>query len=183
MKIEGHWLSACERCVSPHYDERPQGESISLLVIHNISLPPGEFGGRAVCDLFQGKLDSKAHPYFEALEGLRVSAHLLIQRDGQVIQFVPFHQRAWHAGASCYQGRENCNDFAVGIELEGVDDVPYTDEQYQVLADISIQLFKEYPAMSKARVAGHCDIAPRRKTDPGAAFDWQRYYDLIESLA
>lgn len=157
---------------SPNCDERPPGETVTLLVIHNISLPPGEFGGDAILQLFANTLDLGAHPYYASLAGLRVSAHFLIRRSGELLQFVPCGKRAWHAGASSWCGRDRCNDFSIGVELEGADDVPYTEPQYRVLAELTRALQSAYPI---AAVAGHCDIAAGRKTDPGASFDWQRY--------
>jgi AmpD protein len=156
---------------SPHCDERPEGEKVSLLVIHNISLPPGEFGGSWIDDLFMGTLDPQAHPYFAEIEGLKVSAHFLIRRDGSLIQYVPCDKRAWHAGASNWKGRERCNDFSIGVELEGADDVPFAEPQYETLAKLKLDLEKRY---GKLDIAGHSDIAPGRKTDPGPWFDWSR---------
>ncbi|MBF0255852.1 MAG: 1,6-anhydro-N-acetylmuramyl-L-alanine amidase AmpD [Gammaproteobacteria bacterium] len=160
---------------SPNWDERPPGTEISLLVIHNISLPPGEFGGPWIDRLFSNCLDPAAHPYFAGIAGLRVSAHLLIRRDGQLLQYVPFAKRAWHAGQSQFQGRSGCNDFSIGIELEGVDDLAYSDAQYHSLVAITRELQRQYPAITAERICGHSDIAPERKTDPGPAFDWPRY--------
>jgi len=157
---------------SPHCDERPAGARVSLLVIHNIALPPGEYGGDAIDDLFMGRLDPDAHPYFKDLEGLRVSAHYLIRRDGTLIQYVDPDKRAWHAGVSSWKGRERCNDFSIGVELEGSDDVPFTEHQYERLAELTQALFARYGALD---LAGHSDIAPGRKTDPGPWFDWGRY--------
>jgi len=145
------------------------------LVIHNISLPPREFGASFIEELFLAKLNPDAHPYFAQIAHLRVSAHVLIRRDGGIMQFVPFHQRAWHAGASHHDGRDQCNDFSIGIELEGADDIPYTDVQYHALQVITQQLLETYPQITKERIVGHEDIAPGRKTDPGPAFDWTRY--------
>jgi len=156
---------------SPNCDERPAGARIELLVIHNISLPPGEFGGAAIIQLFTNTLDHGAHPYYAGLRGLRVSAHFLIRRRGQIVQFVPCDRRAWHAGESCWQGRERCNDFSVGVELEGADDRPFTESQYRALAALGWALTAAYPIRA---AAGHSDIAPRRKTDPGPHFDWVR---------
>jgi AmpD protein len=161
---------------SPHCDARPDEARISLLVIHNISLPPGEFGGRWIDDLFMGRLDAKAHPYFEEIAAMRVSSHFLIRRDGELVQYVPTELRAWHAGASQWKGRERCNDFSIGIELEGRDDLPFEDAQYEVLADITRVLQARYGALD---LAGHSDVAPGRKTDPGPAFDWERYRALL----
>ncbi len=157
---------------SPHFDQRPAGIPIDLLVMHNISLPPGEFGGGYVQQFFAGTLDLNAHAWFENLKGVRVSAHFLIERDGHVTQFVSCHDRAWHAGVSTFDGRTQCNDFSIGIELEGTDDIPYTEPQYAALMLLTEALRKAFPLKA---VRGHCHIAPERKTDPGAAFDWQRY--------
>ena len=160
---------------SPNCDERPPGCDLELVVVHNISLPPGEYGGPWIERLFTNALAGTEHPYFEDIRGLRVSAHLLIRRDGEVTQYVPFSARAWHAGASCFAGREQCNDYSIGVELEGTDELPYTDAQYNVLAAIAGTLMQAYPAIAPERIAGHCDIAPGRKTDPGPAFDWPRF--------
>lgn len=157
---------------SPHCDARPPEMVIDMIVIHNISLPPGEFGTHAVQAFFCGKLDTSAHPYFKSIATLRVSAHLFIKRTGEVVQFVPFSQRAWHAGESFFQGKTRCNDFSIGIELEGSDNVPYTLKQYEELVKIIALLMKTYPAIKQDRIVGHVDIAPGRKTDPGPAFDW-----------
>ncbi|MES9856812.1 MAG: 1,6-anhydro-N-acetylmuramyl-L-alanine amidase AmpD [Sedimenticola sp.] len=172
-------LPSARQCLSPNRDERPSGCDVDLLVIHNISLPPNEFGGPWINDLFLNRLDPSAHPYFEAIHPLPVSAHLLIRRDGELIQYVPLHQRAWHAGTSCFGHRERCNDFAIGIELEGADEIPYSDEQYQVLAEVTRQVITIYPAITPQRITGHSDIAPGRKTDPGPAFNWERFYQLL----
>lgn len=174
-RIEDGWLHSALRCPSPNTNERPPGCEIDLLVIHNISLPPGEFGGGHVERLFCKTLDCSAHPWFERLRGLEVSAHMLISRDGSLTQFAPFHVRAWHAGASVFEGRANCNDFSIGIELEGTDDIPYTDAQYAALVSVTRALMREFRGISLARIVGHSDVAPGRKTDPGAAFDWSRY--------
>ncbi len=158
---------------SPHYDERPPGMPVDMVVIHNISLPPGEFGSDSIERFFCGKLDKTAHPYFEEIADMRVSSHLFIKRSGDIIQFVPFHQRAWHAGESFFDGRTRCNDFSIGIELEGTDDLPYEDVQYQQLAGVISTLLREYPRIARDRIVGHADIAPVRKTDPGPAFNWE----------
>lgn len=166
------WLpGVCRRVASPNCDARPVGETISLIVLHAISLPPGQFGGDAVEHLFTNRLDCSLHPYFAQLDGLRVSAHFLIRRDGQLMQFVSCRQRAWHAGFSSWQGRTRCNDFSLGIELEGSDDTPFDDAQYQVLLELLGRLCRHYPV---AAIAGHSDVSPGRKTDPGPFFDWQR---------
>jgi AmpD protein len=168
-------LDRARHVASPNCDQRPQGEQPSLLVIHGISLPPGEYGGPWIDALFTNTLDPSAHPYFADIHQLRVSSHLLIRRDGEVVQYVPFHKRAWHAGLSSYRGRERCNDFSIGIELEGTDDEPYEAVQYQVLAQCASALLRAYPAMSSEHITGHSDIAPGRKTDPGPYFDWQHF--------
>lgn len=165
------WIEGAARIPSPNCDERPEGEGITLVVIHNISLPPGEFGGDGVIELFTNRLDPAGHPYYATIKDLRVSAHFFIRRDGELMQFVPCGKRAWHAGVSSWKGREHCNDFSIGIELEGSDDQPYTDAQYQVLNDLVSMLCAAYPIEA---LAGHSDIAPGRKTDPGSCFDWGR---------
>jgi len=166
---------------SSNFDARPDGRAISLIVVHNISLPPGEFGGPYISQLFTNQLDSEAHPYFAEIHQLNVSSHLLIRRDGEIVQYVPFHCRAWHAGASEYCGEECCNDFSIGIELEGTDELPYEPVQYSTLAELIIQLRQCYPDIAKDAITGHCDIAPGRKTDPGPAFDWNKLYQLINN--
>ncbi len=167
---------------SPNFDARPPGSVIDLLLVHGISLPPGEFGTGAVEALFTNELDFSAHPYYEEIRGLTVSSHLLIDREGGLTQFVSFNDRAWHAGESFFRGRARCNDFAIGIELEGTDMDPYTEVQYAALAAVAAALVSAYPGISPRTIAGHSDVAPGRKTDPGPAFDWQRLYDgLIDS--
>ena len=173
------WLPQARRRLSPNWDERPPGIPVDLLVIHGVSLPPGDFGGPWIDALFQNRLDPEAHPYFRPIAGLRVSSHLLIHRDGELIQYVDLHKRAWHAGASSFRGRERCNDYAIGIELEGADEVPYTTAQYQVLAETSRDLLARFPAITPERIVGHSAIAPGRKTDPGPAFDWGRFRRLL----
>lgn len=165
--------------LSPFRDERPPGVVPELIVVHGISLPPGEFGGPWIDRLFSGNLDPAAHPYFAGLAGLKVSAHALVRRDGSVTQYVPLGARAWHAGASSYAGRSACNDFSIGIELEGTDELPYADAQYAVLAGLVRAACRAYPTLSPARVVGHSDVAPGRKSDPGAAFDWPRLRGLL----
>lgn len=179
-QITDGWLSAATRCPSPNFDARPAGMAVDLLVVHGISLPPGEFGGDAIEALFCNRLDPEAHPYFAAVAGLRVSAHLLIRRDGALQQFVRFEDRAWHAGESAFRGRTRCNDFAVGIELEGTDDCPYEAIQYRRLAATARLLMARFPGISTDRIVGHSDIAPQRKTDPGPAFDWPRFRSLLD---
>ena len=176
---DGGWWLAAERLDSPNFGERPPAAEVSLVVVHNISLPPGEFGGPWIDALFANTLDPTAHPYFQTIAGLRVSTHLLIRRDGELVQYVPFHRRAWHAGESVYAGRSRCNDFSIGIELEGADHMPYDDRQYPLLATVIRALWETYPAITPDRLAGHADIAPGRKTDPGPAFDWTRLRRLI----
>lgn len=174
--IEKGLLTDCRQILSPHFDERPDLQDISLLVIHYISLPPEQFGGRYVDDFFQGKLDPKIHPYFEEIHQMRVSAHCLIERDGRITQYVNFNDRAWHAGVSNFQGREKCNDFAIGIELEGSNEQPFTNEQYLALQELTNLIMESYPKITKDRIVGHCDISPGRKIDPGQYFDWERYF-------
>jgi len=159
---------------SPNFDERPDGCEISLIVIHGISLPPGVYGGPEIDRFFTNTLDPDAHPYFKEIADQQVSSHLLMRRDGEVVQYVPFSKRAWHAGESCFDGRAACNDFSIGIELEGQDEEPYTPAQYERLAAVIRTLTESFPELSTRRLAGHCDIAPLRKTDPGPAFDWSR---------
>lgn len=173
MKVDAHgWLSGVARVPSPNHDARPASTPITLLVIHNISLPPDEFGGPAICEFFTNTLDCTTHPYYERLKGVEVSSHFLVRRDGRIIQFVPCHRRAWHAGMSEWQGRTRCNDFSIGIELEGSDFVPFESPQYSALAKLTRLLKRNYPIRD---IAGHSDIAPARKTDPGPFFEWDRY--------
>ena len=172
------WLSPATRLPSPHHNSRPQGD-VSLLVIHGISLPPGEFGGPWIGDLFLGRLDPEAHPYFADIASLQVSAHCLIRRDGELVQFVSFDERAWHAGVSEFAGRAACNDFSIGIELEGTDTSGYTETQYRQLVAVSRCLMHHYPDITPERIVGHSDIAPGRKTDPGTGFDWALYRAML----
>ena len=171
-------LDAARQVASPNQDDRPAGVEPELVVVHCISLPPGEFGGPYIEALFTNTLEPDLHPYFAEVADMEVSAHLLIRRDGSLVQFVPFHRRAWHAGASCYEGRERCNDFSIGLELEGTDDGDYEDAQYRALVDVVEALADAYPAIRPERIAGHSDIAPGRKTDPGPGFDW----DVLDSM-
>lgn len=173
------WCEQARRVPSPHHNERASQDDISLLVVHGISLPPGQFGGPWIDDLFLGRLDPDAHPYFADIHQLKVSAHCLIRRDGELVQYVPFGARAWHAGVSSWEGREACNDFSIGIELEGTDEAPYSDAQYKVLAGLSRAISRHYPSITAERIVGHCDIAPGRKSDPGESFEWDRYKSLI----
>ena len=179
MHINQHWLTVASRVPSPNFDDRPNAEDISLLVIHCISLPPGEFGTDCISQLFCNHLNPDDHPYFKEIHQLTVSSHLVINRTGEVIQYVPFDKRAWHAGQSCYEGRERCNDFSIGIELEGTETTPYTEAQYQQLANVVKALLNTYPGLSTERITGHSDIAPGRKSDPGESFDWQKFYCLL----
>ena len=167
-------LVGVKQVLSPHFDSRPAGVEPDLVVLHGISLPPGDFGGPWITRLFTGNLSPDVHPYFETLVGVRVSAHVLIRRDGEPVQFVPFGARAWHAGKSSWAGRDACNDYSIGIECEGADDVAYEDAQYATLRTLLPRLLEAYPAITPERIVGHSDIAPGRKTDPGAAFDWAR---------
>jgi N-acetyl-anhydromuramoyl-L-alanine amidase len=169
------WIVGVRRVLSPNYDERPAGTELGLIVVHGISLPPGEFGNGWIDRFFCNELRTDAHPFFATLEQVTVSAHVLIARDGALTQYVPFDARAWHAGQSQHCGRTACNDFSVGIELEGMDDVPYTSVQYQVLGELVAALSRSYPSLRHADVVGHSDIAPGRKTDPGPAFDWELF--------
>ncbi len=170
------WHSSARRIDSPNRDERTDASAISLLVVHNISLPPGDFGGPGVEQLFTNRLDREAHPYYAGIHALRVSAHFFIRRDGELIQFVSCGERAWHAGASLWHGRERCNDFSIGVELEGTDELPFTDAQYACLNGLIGVLRAAYPTLQD--IAGHSEIAPGRKSDPGPCFDWNRIADF-----
>ncbi len=169
-----HWLPDARRAPSENQNARPDADDISLVILHGISLPPGDFGHGLVEALFCNRLDCTAHPDLADLEGVRVSTHLLIDRDGAITQFVPFDRRAWHAGLSSYRGRVDCNDFSIGIELEGTDHLPYTESQYDALPDVLRALLRRYPRIDAAAIVGHNEVAPGRKTDPGPAFDWPR---------
>lgn len=179
--IENHWLSGARRLCSPNCDERPRCE-IDSVILHNISLPPGQFGGSFIDQLFCNSLDPERHEYFREICDLKVSAHLLINRSGEVTQYVPFDNRAWHAGLSRYRGRERFNDFSIGIELEGTDWQPYDSRQYEILARVILELLKTYPAICVDNILGHSTISPGRKTDPGPSFDWSRLYGLISAF-
>lgn len=168
------WLPDARQVISPNTNDRPVGAQVNLLVIHNISLPPGEFGGGFIEDFFCNRLVG-THPYFESIKNLQVSTHLLIARNGEVTQFVPFNKRAWHAGVSVFEGRDNCNDYSIGIELEGTDELPYEAIQYTQLSKVTKLLMKAFPLITLDRIVGHSEIAPMRKTDPGASFDWAYY--------
>ena len=174
-------IRPAEQCPSPNQDSRPIGAEPDLIIIHGISLPPGKFGGPYIEQFFTNCLDWDAHPYYSEIRGLKVSSHLFIQRDGGLIQFVPFSRRAWHAGASCYRGRQDCNDFSIGIELEGEDTTPYTGSQYLVLIKVIGALQTTFNSLCTRNIAGHCDVSPGRKSDPGPAFDWLRLYDGLSN--
>ena len=174
-------LSPARQISSPNFDHRPIDSNIEIVVIHCISLPPGEYGGDAIERFFTNQLDIDEHPYFREIANLEVSSHLLIKRDADVIQFVNFEERAWHAGVSCYEGRERCNDFSIGIELEGCDDSAFTAQQYHALACVTATLLDYYPHLGEDKIVGHEDIAPGRKKDPGPGFDWQQYRRLLSA--
>jgi N-acetyl-anhydromuramoyl-L-alanine amidase len=174
-------LSEAEQHPCENWDDRPPGVDIDLLVIHSISLPPGEFGGPWIDDLFMNRLEPNAHPYFREIQGLKVSCHLLIRRDGHLIQYVPLNRRAWHAGRSSFCGRANCNDFSIGIEMEGSDDLPFTDSQYKTLIHATQIIRGHYPAITPPRITSHAIIAPQRKTDPGPMFDWSHYLAAVNA--
>ncbi len=178
--IRSHWLQEATKRHSPHFDSRPNAQDISLIVIHCISLPEGQYGTTYVDDLFMGTLDCRVYPCFSTLEGMRVSAHCFIRRDGQLIQYVPFHQRAWHAGESVYKSRENCNDFSIGIELEGCIDDTFTQIQYLHLARLINSLRNHYISLAHADIVSHSHIAPTRKQDPGKGFDWNKIHALLD---
>lgn len=177
VDADGGLIRPADFVASPNQDARPPQCNPELVIIHGISLPPGQYGGPYIEQLFANRLDWDEHPYFSQIRGMQVSSHLLIRRNGQLLQFVPFHSRAWHAGDSSFQGRRNCNDFSIGIELEGCDDANYADAQYENLVAVLRALYREYPGLGPRRIAGHCDVSPGRKSDPGPAFDWLRLYD------
>jgi AmpD protein len=181
MKFEVHegWVNGARRVPSPNCGPRPESIEPDLLVIHNISLPPGEYGGDSIERFFCNCLDWSQHPYFEEIKGMEVSAHMLIKRCGELLQFVSCDERAWHAGVSEYRGSENCNDFSIGVELEGTDEEPYTEAQYDVLTNLSKTLVEHYSKLDADRIVGHSDISPGRKTDPGPAFDWDYYRSTL----
>ena len=183
VDLESGLLRGARQIASPNYDSRPAGVEADLIVIHGISLPPGEFGGPWIDRLFTNSLPAEVHSYFGEVGSLRVSSHVVVARDGAVTQYVPFAERAWHAGKSNYQGREACNDFSVGVELEGTDTLAYEPAQYGALAEVVAALCAAYPRLSPDRLVGHSDISPGRKTDPGPAFDWPRARRLIAAAA
>lgn len=182
FSITNGWVSPAVHIVSPNFNSRPLGAPIDMLVIHNISLPPGNFGGEYVQAFFCNQLNPSEHPYFAEIASLQVSAHCLIERTGRLTQFVSFDDRAWHAGVSCFDGVANCNDYAIGVELEGTDDLPYELMQYQTLAALSAKLMQVYPGITRERIIGHSDIAPSRKTDPGPAFNWGYYAECLATF-
>ena len=175
MKIKNHRLQDINFLESPNFNDRPIDEDISLLVIHSISLPPKKYNTDHIERFFLNELDFSSHNFYKNIDGMKVSAHVLIKRNGEVIQFVPFNKRAWHAGVSSYKGKNDCNNFSIGIELEGSDDDIFEDIQYEQLSLITSLLITEYDLITKDNIKGHSDIAPERKTDPGARFDWDRY--------
>lgn len=179
LTLEKGWLSEQKQVFSPHFNPRPDPNDISLLVIHYISLPPEQFGGGFIDHFFSGTLDSSLHPYFEEIKELRVSAHCLINRQGEITQYVSFEDMAWHAGVSQFQGREKCNEFSIGIELEGSNNQPFTPAQYCTLAKLTQKLIRTYPKITLDRIVGHNQIAPERKIDPGQYFDWTYYKQLL----
>lgn len=181
-QIKQGWLLEVEQQKSDFFSPRCQEDEISLLVIHNISLPAGVFGTNHISELFLGTIDPTSHPSFVDLAQLQVSAHCLIKRDGSIIQFVSFNDKSWHAGVSAFNHREKCNDFSIGIELEGTDDIPYEEAQYQQLAKLTLCLQQEYPLITNDNIVGHCDIAPGRKTDPGLAFNWQYFHQVLQKI-
>lgn len=179
FEITDGWFAEQRHCPSPNFGARPKAAEVSLLVVHNISLPPGEYENGHIERFFTNCLNVEAHPYFAEIAHLKVSAHALINRSGELIQFVNLSDRAWHAGRSCFAGVEECNDYSIGIELEGTDTEPYTDAQYQTLIHAAQAIMREYPGITLERIAGHSDIAPGRKTDPGPAFDWPRFLTAL----
>lgn len=180
MQIVKGWLTGVNLCPSPNYNTRPADTAISLLVVHNISLPPGQFGTGCIAQFFQNQLDHSAHPYFHHLRDTQVSAHCLIDRSGEITQFVSFNDRAWHAGRSIFDGVEECNDYSIGVELEGTDELAYTESQYLSLSKLTRLLMIEFPSIRSSRITGHSDVAPGRKTDPGPAFDWDKLHASLK---
>ncbi len=175
-KINNHWLNSAVIKKTVNFDDRKKQNDIELIVIHNISLPPNKYKGAYIEDFFCNNLDTKADPYFETIKDLKVSSHLLIKRDGEIVQFVAFNKKAWHAGQSIYKGKENCNEFSIGIELQGSDYENFEDKQYQVLKDVIQSLCDNYPKLNVKNIAGHSEIAPGRKTDPGPFFKWEKLF-------
>ena len=182
MKINNHWLTSAQKIISPNCDQRDDESDISLIVIHCISLPEGQFNTPFIEQLFTNQLKAQSHPDFAEICELQVSSHIVINRDGLITQYVPFNKRAWHAGVSKFQGREKCNDFSIGIELEGTDCCPYSEIQYSQLASLTHCLIQAYPKINKDNITGHSDIAPQRKTDPGKSFDWNKLNRLLKTV-
>lgn len=182
IDVESGLIRDARQVVSPNFDDRPAGCCAELIIVHGISLPPGEFGGEWIDRLFTNSVDPAAHPYFCEIVDLRVSSHLLIRRDGELVQYVSLIKRAWHAGVSCYGEREQCNDYSIGIELEGTDEIPYTDDQYEALGAIVQALQAAFPSLADAPVVGHSDVSAGRKTDPGPAFDWPRLRTRLATI-
>ena len=180
IKIKMGLIEGCPYIPSPNWNERPSNTSISLIVIHCISLPPGEYGGDGITQFFTNQLEEHIHEYYPNVSQMLVSCHILIRRDGSLIQYVPFHKRAWHAGVSTFQGKKDCNDFSIGIELEGTEETPFEPIQYEVLANMVKKLMSEYPDIQKDRVVGHSHISPGRKCDPGDYFDWEIFYKELD---
>lgn len=180
MKIVNHWLNQAIKTLSPNFDDRPCEEDVSLIVVHCISLPPGQFGGAYIDQLFCSQLNPEEHGYFKEIQHLKVSAHLLIKRCGTIVQYVPFNKRAWHAGQSKYKGREKCNDFSIGIELEGTEFNEYCEPQYKQLSSIIKTLLFVYPNLSTQDIVGHSDISPGRKADPGESFSWEKLFSNLK---
>jgi len=179
LEKESAWIADVRKIISPNQDDRPEGAEIELLVIHGISLPPGDFGGSYIDQLFTNELNVNDHPYFAEIIDLKVSAHILINRLGEITQYVPFSKRAWHAGESVFHGRPCCNDYSIGVELEGDDEQPYTQEQYQKLIELTRLIKLRWPVITNDHIVGHCHIAPDRKTDPGPVFDWDYFFELL----
>jgi len=181
LTIKQGWIKSARQVISPNCDLRPDSTVINLLVIHCISLPPDKFDGTWVDAFFTNTLDPAIHPYFDEIKDLQVSAHLLIRRTGEIVQYVPFDKKAWHAGKSSFEGIDNCNDYSIGIELEGSENLPYEEIQYKILTDVTQKLLIDYPTLSPGRIVGHSDIAPGRKKDPGPHFDWNKYRSLLNT--
>jgi AmpD protein len=182
IDVESGWIREARQVSSPNFDDRPVDCCADLIIVHGISLPPGEFGGEWIDRLFTNTVDPEVHPYFREIVDLRVSSHLLIRRNGELVQYVSLAKRAWHAGVSCYREREQCNDYSIGIELEGTDEMPYTDEQYEELGTVVHALRTAIPSLAGAPVVGHCDVSSGRKTDPGPAFDWERLFAQLTTV-
>ena len=179
IEIKNGWIEHVRRVISPNYDDRPDDSKLEIIVIHGISLPPGDFGGNGIDQLFTNQINEYDHPYYKKISNIKVSSHVLINREGSITQYVSFLKRAWHAGESSHLGKGSCNDYSIGIELEGTDDNPYEDKQYLCLAKLIKSLKKNYASLNDGDIVGHCDIAPGRKTDPGKSFDWRYLSSLL----